>query len=93
MKAEKKGILSRGLTYNSEIPHKNLGRLMVPHIIYLCVVMCLCICVLMCAGAPGDQKRVMNLLELERQVIVSHKMWVLGTELVSLGRVASSLNH
>lgn len=64
---------------------------MAPHIIYLCVAVRLCICVLMCAGAPGDQKRVMNLLEPERQVIVSHKMWVLGTELLFLRREASSL--
>lgn len=42
------------------------------------------------AGARGDQKW---LLELEFQAVVSHLMWLLGTELRSSSGAASTLNH
>lgn len=39
------------------------------------------------------QQRASNPLELEWQVAVSHLTWVLGTELRSSGKSASTLNH
>jgi hypothetical protein len=48
---------------------------------YLCGV-----CVCMCACIGGDQKRALNPLALEFQVVVSHLMWILGTELRSSAR-------
>lgn len=44
-------------------------------------------------NALGDEKRVLCSLELELQVVVSHPMWVLGTEPWFPARAASTLRH
>lgn len=47
---------------------------------------CVCVCVLICAyecSACRVWKRMSDLLELELQAVVSHSIWVLGTELGS----------
>ena len=44
-----------------------------------------------CVGAHGDQKRVLDPLELEFQVVVSCLMWVLGTKPRSSARAANTL--
>jgi hypothetical protein len=40
----------------------------------------------------GSQKMVLDFLELELQVVVSHPEWVLGTELRSSARAVCILN-
>lgn len=45
------------------------------------------------AGAQGGQKRSLDLLELEAQVVVSCPTWVLGTKLGPSERARSVLNH
>lgn len=45
----------------------------------------------MCAGFHGGSMRVLDLLELESLLVVSDPMWVLGMELLSSPRAASSL--
>jgi hypothetical protein len=57
-----------------------------------CVCMCVCVCG-RCVGTCGDQKRVLDLLELELQVVMNHPIWVLGTKLGSPGRAARALKH
>lgn len=46
----------------------------------------------LCAHVKGDasrgQNRVLDTLDLELYAVVSHSMWVLGTELWSLARTA-----
>lgn len=51
----------------------------------------MCMHVHMCVVAYGIQKTVLDILELELQEIVSHPIWVLGTELRSSERVAYAL--
>lgn len=41
----------------------------------------------------GGQKRVPDPLELRIKAVVSHLMWVLGTELTSFRIAASGLYH
>lgn len=62
--------------------------------IFIYVPVCLCM-VIMCVCAQRSQKRVLDPLELHLQVVVSHTMWVLGTELGSstVSSLASSLVH
>ena len=50
---------------------------------YLCMVY---MCIHKSAGASGAQRRNLNPLNVELQVVVSCLMWVLGTELGSLGK-------
>lgn len=45
----------------------------------------------MSAGAPWVQKRVLDLLEMELQILVSSPVWVLGTELRSIARTVHSV--
>lgn len=45
----------------------------------------------MSAGAQGGQKRELEPLELGLQVIVSHLMWVLATQLGSFARTACTV--
>lgn len=64
-------------------------------IIFLCVCVCVCACAhmhRMCTGVFGGEKRVSGLLEPEFRVVESCLMWVLGTELKSSARAASSLD-
>lgn len=44
-------------------------------------------------GACRSQKRVLNFLEPELQVVVTHSMWVHRTEPTFSARSASALNH
>lgn len=44
------------------------------------------------AGAHGVQKRTLNPLELDLQVVVSHQTCVLGTKLRSFARAECTLN-
>lgn len=46
----------------------------------------------MCVGDRGDKKKVSDLLEPELQGVVSHHMWVLGTEPQFPIREVSALN-
>ena len=50
--------------------------------------MCVCVCV--CLQKPKEGIRI---LKLGLQAVVSHQMWVLGTELWASGRAERSLNH
>ena len=50
------------------------------------------VCMHMYVVVYGGQKKVLESLELELQVIVSHLMWVLGTKFQSSGRGVSTLN-
>jgi hypothetical protein len=43
-------------------------------------------------GCVCDQKKASDLLKPELEAVVSHLMWVLGTELGSSGRAMSALN-
>lgn len=45
------------------------------------------------AGACGGQKRSLDPLELELQMVVSHLMWVLQTEPRSSAEAASAMNN
>lgn len=45
----------------------------------------------MCVGTHGGQKGTSDSLELKLQAVVSFSAWVLGTESVSSGRIASAL--
>ena len=45
----------------------------------------------MCVAALGRQERILGLLELMLQILVSGLMWVLETELQSSERTASVL--
>lgn len=47
----------------------------------------------MCAGTHGGQKRALDSLEWEIQIVVSCLMEVLGTELRVFRRAVSALNH
>lgn len=49
--------------------------------------------VLMSTGAFGDQKSVMDALDLDLQVIVSRSTSVLGTKLSSSGRAVYAVNN
>lgn len=42
-----------------------------------------CLCMSLCVCAQRSQKRVLDPLELHLWVVVSHTIWVLGTELRS----------
>lgn len=56
-------------------------------------VFCLHVCIwTTCVMCYEGQKRVPDLLELELQTVVSHPVWVLGTELRSSVRAAIVLN-
>ena len=44
------------------------------------------------AGACRDQKRTSDPRELELQAVVSHSVWMLGTELRSSARAMCTLN-
>lgn len=44
-----------------------------------------------CAGAFRGQNRILNLLELELQLVVSCLTWELGNDLGSSGKAASAL--
>ena len=71
---------------------------------YVCLLVCICVllCVHTCACLPvyaqqmctalGGQKRVLDILELQLQVVVSHLMWVLETKLRSSTRTINALN-
>lgn len=50
-------------------------------------------CVPLCVGAPVGQKRVLDPLDLELQVVVSHLMWGLRTEPSFSAGAANTLNH
>lgn len=54
--------------------------------------MCPCACH-MCAGIPRSQKRMLDALELEVEVVVNCPKWVLGYRLRSSGRAANASNH
>lgn len=41
----------------------------------------------------GDQNRILDPVELELEVVVSHPMWVLGIKLRFYGRAISVLHH
>lgn len=61
---------------------------------YLHVYMCVCVIVCyMCVDAKGGPKKVLDPLELDLQVVMSHLKWVLGTKLRSFERDASTLNY
>lgn len=47
--------------------------------------MCVRVCVYVHVGAQGTQKRALNSLRQELQVVVSHLIWVLRTKLGSSG--------
>lgn len=59
-------------------------------------VMCVCVCVSVyvreSAGAHQGQKRVLDPLKLELQVIVCCQAWVLGAELKSSTKGVQTLN-
>ena len=52
--------------------------------------MCVFECMHMCEGVHRSQKRVLDLLELELQAVVSCPTWILGTELRSSVRAANA---
>jgi len=43
--------------------------------------------------AYRDQKRALDTLELDLQAVVSHPVWMLGTELGYTARTVSTLYH
>lgn len=45
------------------------------------------------SGTSEGQNKALDLLELELQASVSHLIWMLGTKLGSMPRVASVLKH
>lgn len=47
----------------------------------------------MSVGAPRDQKKVLDPLELDLQTVLSCLLWMLGTILRSSGRAANSPAH
>lgn len=47
----------------------------------------------MCVWAHGGQKRAQDSVGLDLQVVVSHSMWVLITELKSSSRTVFSLKY
>jgi hypothetical protein len=50
----------------------------------------MCVCVKaynMYAGVYGDQKKVLDCLELEQGAVLRNPMWILRTKLGSLARV------
>lgn len=53
---------------------------------------CVCGHVLQSTDAHRDRKRVSYPLELELQAIVSHLVWVQGTELESFAGAVAALN-
>ena len=60
--------------------------------VYECFA-CVYVCVSLCApDTLSDQKKVLDSLELELQMVLS-TMWVLGTELRSSTRAVSALNY
>lgn len=65
--------------------------------IYFYVYECFCLFIFKCTecgpGAHRDQKRILNLLELELRKVVSHRRWVLKTKPESSARRASAPNH
>lgn len=57
--------------------------------------MCVSVCVSEChmhVDAGGDHKRALGSLELELQVVVSSRTWVLGAECWSSGREARAFD-
>ena len=54
--------------------------------------MYVCIFVYITVGFCGDQKRVLDALELEFQVFVNCLMWALGTEFRSSGGAGRTLH-
>lgn len=50
------------------------------HVLYICLSEHMYVYQL-CIGAQGSQKRVSDPPELELHMVVSHLMWVVGTEL------------
>ena len=67
------------------------------YFVCVCVCMDVCVCMLVyvtCVQVPTEaREEELDPLDLKLQVVVSHPMWVLGTELGSSGRAASSINH
>lgn len=60
--------------------------------LFVCTCVCLCsLCDVCVGGTFSDQKKVLDPLELELQVIVSCLTWALGTKLGPSGRTASAL--
>lgn len=53
----------------------------------------MCVCMAVCAyvstGTQAGQKRALDTLKLESQMVVSYTMWVLGTKLTSSANAAS----
>lgn len=60
-------------------------------VLYLCL--CLCEYVHLYAGVFGGEERQLNPLELELQVVIKPRDWVLGTALWSSTRTVSALSH
>lgn len=61
-------------------------------ILYLCGCVSEGVYMHVCVSVHGDQKRALDLVELEFQVVVSYLIWLTGTELGSSGRAAITLN-
>lgn len=65
----------------------------------MCVIVCVCMCVSVCLSGNvhvnentcEGQLRILGLLELESQVVVSSLMWVLGADPWSFGRAWSAV--
>ena len=58
---------------------------------------CVCVCLLdfiytICTQKPHGAQKLSEPLELEVQVVLSHLIWVLGTEPRPSGRAASAAN-
>lgn len=56
--------------------------------------MCICMSttyVDMCTGACGSQRKALDSLKLESEVVMSHQTWVLGTYLEPSGRAVCAL--
>lgn len=56
------------------------------------VFMCMCVCQFGHINAVPTKARSVNDLELGLQVVVNHKMWVLGTDHTPTARAVHALN-
>lgn len=54
---------------------------------YVCVFVCMCVL----NSAHGNQKKLLEWLDRELQVVVSRKIWILGIECESSARAAGML--
>lgn len=55
--------------------------------------MCVSVCIdQACVGEARPQRKIMDSLDLQSQVVMNHPLWVLGTKLRSSVRAAKGLD-